>query len=175
MNIFFRILKAGKANVYSYPPPSHADVTRVLTKHVAEHVKAHNAPCYSIEHIALHLFGVNVYVDVGWLAINNYTQWKACIIRHNLSALSRLQENVCSDMGLTWTEGQPEETREANDALSTDFSELESEARDYISQIGVSGRSFQIRLCLAMNRKVSNHCFSGWKPMSVVQLFQSSF
>ncbi|XP_029533280.1 SMC5-SMC6 complex localization factor protein 1 isoform X2 [Oncorhynchus nerka] len=97
-----RILKAGKANVYSYPPPSHADVTHVLTKHVAEHVKAHNAPCYSIEHMALHLFG----------------------------------ENVCSDMGLTWTEGQPEETQEANDALSTDFSELESEARDYISQIG---------------------------------------
>ncbi|XP_064793918.1 SMC5-SMC6 complex localization factor protein 1 isoform X1 [Oncorhynchus masou masou] len=97
-----RILKAGKANVYSYPSPSHADVTHVLTKHVAEHVKAHNAPCYSIEHMALHLFG----------------------------------ENVCSDMGLTWTEGQPEETQEANDALSTDFSELESEARDYISQIG---------------------------------------
>lgn len=78
-------------------------------------------------------------------------------------------------MGLTWTEGQAEETQEANDALSTDFSELESEARDYISQIGVRGRSFQIRLCLAMKRKFSNHCFSGRKLMSVVQLFQSSF
>ncbi|XP_041760476.2 SMC5-SMC6 complex localization factor protein 1 isoform X1 [Coregonus clupeaformis] len=96
-----RILKAGKANVYSYPPPSHADVTHVLTKHIVDRVKAHNAPCYSIEHMALHLFG----------------------------------QNVCSDMGLTWTVGQPEETQEANDALSTDFSELESEARDYISQI----------------------------------------
>ncbi|XP_056888896.1 SMC5-SMC6 complex localization factor protein 1 isoform X2 [Takifugu flavidus] len=54
---FKRLLKAGKAKVYCYPPPSRARITHIVAKPVTEDCKSHNAPYYSVNHVAQHLFG----------------------------------------------------------------------------------------------------------------------
>ncbi|XP_034152086.1 SMC5-SMC6 complex localization factor protein 1 isoform X4 [Esox lucius] len=114
-DIFQRILTAGKASVHSSCPSSDVAVTHVLTNHVVDYVKAQNAcaPCYPTTHIAHHLLG----------------------------------EQVCSLMGWTWTLGETGETQTGGEPVETqtggerwerqtgDFSGIEMEARDYISQI----------------------------------------
>ncbi|XP_029961313.1 SMC5-SMC6 complex localization factor protein 1 [Salarias fasciatus] len=55
--MFNRLLKAGRAEVYHRPPPSHASITHVMAKPVTENSKSHNAPCYPVNHIVQHLFG----------------------------------------------------------------------------------------------------------------------
>lgn len=57
--IFHRLLKAGMAKVYYFPPPSHASITHVMAKPVTENSKSYNAPCYPVSHIVQHLFGVS--------------------------------------------------------------------------------------------------------------------
>ncbi|XP_027133455.1 SMC5-SMC6 complex localization factor protein 1 [Larimichthys crocea] len=57
--MFKRLLKAGRAKVYHWPPPSHASVTHVMAKPITEASKSHNAPCYPVTHIVQHLFGSN--------------------------------------------------------------------------------------------------------------------
>ncbi|XP_034726854.1 SMC5-SMC6 complex localization factor protein 1 isoform X1 [Etheostoma cragini] len=57
--MFKRLLKAGRAQVYHCPPPSHASVTHVMAKPITEDSKYHNAPCYPVSHIVQHLFGSN--------------------------------------------------------------------------------------------------------------------
>ncbi|XP_056145993.1 SMC5-SMC6 complex localization factor protein 1 [Lampris incognitus] len=63
---FERMLKAGGAKVYPFPPPPDAEITHVMAKPVTENTKAHNAPCYPLSYIAQHLFGdhyMNFYKD----------------------------------------------------------------------------------------------------------------
>uniref|UniRef100_A0A8P4GBT4 SMC5-SMC6 complex localization factor 1 n=1 Tax=Dicentrarchus labrax TaxID=13489 RepID=A0A8P4GBT4_DICLA len=55
--MFKRLLKAGRAKVYPYPPPSHASITHVMAKPITEDSISHNAPCYPVSHIVQHLFG----------------------------------------------------------------------------------------------------------------------
>ncbi|KAF1389016.1 hypothetical protein PFLUV_G00069080 [Perca fluviatilis] len=57
--MFKRLLKAGRAQVYHCPPPSHASVTHVMAKPITEDSRYHNAPCYPVSHIVQHLFGSN--------------------------------------------------------------------------------------------------------------------
>ncbi|XP_076586290.1 SMC5-SMC6 complex localization factor protein 1 [Chaetodon auriga] len=57
--MFKRLLKAGRAKVYNYPPPSHATVTHIMAKPITEDSKSHSAPCYPVSHIVQHLFGSN--------------------------------------------------------------------------------------------------------------------
>ncbi|XP_029018215.1 SMC5-SMC6 complex localization factor protein 1 [Betta splendens] len=55
--MFKRLLKAGRAKVYHYPPPSNAAITHIMAKPVTENLKGHSAPCYPVSHIVQHLFG----------------------------------------------------------------------------------------------------------------------
>uniref|UniRef100_A0A3Q1IKS7 BRCT domain-containing protein n=1 Tax=Anabas testudineus TaxID=64144 RepID=A0A3Q1IKS7_ANATE len=57
--MFKRLLKAGRAKVYHFPPPSNASVTHIMAKPVTENLKSHSAPCYPVSHIVQHLFGNN--------------------------------------------------------------------------------------------------------------------
>lgn len=58
--LFHRLLKAGRAKVYHFPPPSNASVTHIMAKPVTENLKSHSAPCYPVSHIVQHLFGVKL-------------------------------------------------------------------------------------------------------------------
>uniref|UniRef100_A0A6Q2Y9Y7 BRCT domain-containing protein n=1 Tax=Esox lucius TaxID=8010 RepID=A0A6Q2Y9Y7_ESOLU len=105
-DIFQRILTAGKASVHSSCPSSDVAVTHVLTNHVVDYVKAQNA-CAPC--------------------------YPTTHIAHHL-----LGEQVCSLMGWTWTLGETGETQTGGEPVETqtgDFSGIEMEARDYISQI----------------------------------------
>ncbi|XP_067376833.1 SMC5-SMC6 complex localization factor protein 1 isoform X2 [Channa argus] len=57
--MFIRLLKAGRAKVYYFPPPPHASFTHVMVKPFTDNVKSLNAPCYPVSHIVQHLFGSN--------------------------------------------------------------------------------------------------------------------
>lgn len=57
--MFNRLLKAGSAEVYHCPPPSHAAITHIMAKPVTENSKSHNAPYYPVTHIVHHLLGSN--------------------------------------------------------------------------------------------------------------------
>ncbi|XP_034025943.1 SMC5-SMC6 complex localization factor protein 1 isoform X2 [Thalassophryne amazonica] len=57
--MFTRLLTAGKAKVYHYPPRSHSSITHVMAKPLTEDSKSHSAPCYPVTHIIQHLFGSN--------------------------------------------------------------------------------------------------------------------
>uniref|UniRef100_A0A3P9LZV7 SMC5-SMC6 complex localization factor 1 n=2 Tax=Oryzias latipes TaxID=8090 RepID=A0A3P9LZV7_ORYLA len=54
--MFKRLLMAGKAEVYKYPPPSYISITHVMAKPVTDNSKSHNAPCYPVSYIVQHLF-----------------------------------------------------------------------------------------------------------------------
>ncbi|XP_061117005.1 SMC5-SMC6 complex localization factor protein 1 isoform X2 [Conger conger] len=54
---FQRILTSGKASVYCSTAPSNRHVTHVLASRTLKCFTSHNAPCYSLDHIAQHLFG----------------------------------------------------------------------------------------------------------------------
>ncbi|XP_040897356.1 SMC5-SMC6 complex localization factor protein 1 [Toxotes jaculatrix] len=69
--MFKRLLKAGHAKVYHFPPPSHASITHVMAKPVTENSKSYNAPCYPVNHIVQHLFGSNC-VDMDFNETDNH-------------------------------------------------------------------------------------------------------
>ncbi|CAK6950132.1 SMC5-SMC6 complex localization factor protein 1 [Scomber scombrus] len=56
-DMFKRLLKAGRAKVYRFPPTSQASITHVMAKPVTEDSNSLNAPCYPVTHIVQHLFG----------------------------------------------------------------------------------------------------------------------
>ncbi|XP_054630977.1 SMC5-SMC6 complex localization factor protein 1 isoform X2 [Dunckerocampus dactyliophorus] len=59
--VFKRLLKAGCASVYNYPPPPHASITHVMAKPITKDTKSHNAPYLPVSHIVQHLFGINYF------------------------------------------------------------------------------------------------------------------
>nr|XP_020450001.1 SMC5-SMC6 complex localization factor protein 1 isoform X2 [Monopterus albus] len=69
--MFKRLLKAGRAKVYRFPPPAHVSVTHVMAKPITENLKSHGAPCYPVSHIVQHLFGSNC-VDMKFNIIDNH-------------------------------------------------------------------------------------------------------
>ena len=60
--MLFRVLKAGKAEVYHPTPPPHVAITHVLAKPLPEDLQGQIAPCYSVKHVTQHLFGVTVFI-----------------------------------------------------------------------------------------------------------------
>uniref|UniRef100_A0A1A8I6U8 Ankyrin repeat domain 32 n=2 Tax=Nothobranchius kuhntae TaxID=321403 RepID=A0A1A8I6U8_NOTKU len=58
-DMFKRLLKAGRAEVYNTPPSSFTSITHVMAKPVTESSKSQDAPCYPVSHIVQHLFGSN--------------------------------------------------------------------------------------------------------------------
>ncbi|KAK2837414.1 hypothetical protein Q5P01_014626 [Channa striata] len=104
--MFKRLLKAGRAKVYNFPPPPHASVTHVMVKPITDNVKTLNAPCYPVSYIVQHLFGSN-YAEMNF--------------------------NILDD--------HPSETKR-DSFVDLDFSNLESELRDYVIK-----REGQPRLC----------------------------
>uniref|UniRef100_A0A1A8FD42 Ankyrin repeat domain 32 n=2 Tax=Nothobranchius korthausae TaxID=1143690 RepID=A0A1A8FD42_9TELE len=58
-DMFKRLLKAGRAEVYNSPPSSFTTITHVMAKPVTESSKSQDAPCYPVSHIVQHLFGSN--------------------------------------------------------------------------------------------------------------------
>nr|XP_015827906.2 SMC5-SMC6 complex localization factor protein 1 isoform X1 [Nothobranchius furzeri] len=58
-DMFKRLLKAGRAEVYNSPPPTFTSITHVMAKPVTESSKSQDAPCYPVSHIVQHLFGSN--------------------------------------------------------------------------------------------------------------------
>ncbi|XP_020773254.2 SMC5-SMC6 complex localization factor protein 1 isoform X2 [Boleophthalmus pectinirostris] len=63
--MFNRLLKAGRAKVFHYSPPSYASITHVMAKPITEDIKSHDAPCYPVSHIVQHLFGKR-YLDINF-------------------------------------------------------------------------------------------------------------
>ncbi|XP_061623229.1 SMC5-SMC6 complex localization factor protein 1 isoform X7 [Phyllopteryx taeniolatus] len=57
--MFKRVLEAGTAIVYSYPPPSHTAITHVIVKPITQDASSHNGPCFPVTHIIQYLFGRN--------------------------------------------------------------------------------------------------------------------
>ncbi|XP_061529478.1 SMC5-SMC6 complex localization factor protein 1 isoform X3 [Phycodurus eques] len=55
--MFKRVLEAGTAIVYSYPPPSHTVITHVIVKPITQDASSHNGPCFPVTHIIQYLFG----------------------------------------------------------------------------------------------------------------------
>lgn len=94
--MFNRLLKAGRAKVFHYSPPSYATITHVVAKPIPENIKSLDAPCYPVSHIVQHLFG-NRYLDMKFnisedkteescfvAEFNKFEQeLKDCIIQHN--------------------------------------------------------------------------------------------
>lgn len=94
--MFNRLLKAGRARVFHYSPPSYATITHVVAKPIPENIKSFDAPCYPVSHIVQHLFG-NRYVDMKFNIAEDNTEescfvadfskieqeLKDCIIQHN--------------------------------------------------------------------------------------------
>uniref|UniRef100_A0A1A8L5L9 Ankyrin repeat domain 32 n=4 Tax=Nothobranchius pienaari TaxID=704102 RepID=A0A1A8L5L9_9TELE len=58
-DMFRRLLKAGRAEVYNSPPSAFTTITHVMAKPVTESSKSQDAPCYPVSHIVQHLFGSN--------------------------------------------------------------------------------------------------------------------
>ncbi|XP_026176480.1 SMC5-SMC6 complex localization factor protein 1 isoform X2 [Mastacembelus armatus] len=86
--LFKRLLKAGRAKVYHFPPPSHASVTHVMANSITENLKLYNAPCYPVSHIVQHLFGSNC-VDMNFSITDNHSAEikKASYVDDDFSAL----------------------------------------------------------------------------------------
>ncbi|KAJ8285477.1 hypothetical protein GJAV_G00027230 [Gymnothorax javanicus] len=63
---FKRILTAGKASVYCSTPPSDCHLTHILASHACKQSKSYNAPCYSLDYIAQHLFG-HLWSETGFI------------------------------------------------------------------------------------------------------------
>ncbi|KAL0979781.1 hypothetical protein UPYG_G00189560 [Umbra pygmaea] len=169
-DIFKRILKAGKATVQASSSPSidntqyssNDDLTHVLTSHVAEHVKIHNAsvPCYSIKHIAHHLLGEDLSFGMDFTRTE---EEPVEILMEEEPNVSQTEEEPVETLmeeepNVSQTEAEPvetlmeeepnerqtEEDSEPNDSLTKeeavegdaeDFTELEVDARNYMSQI----------------------------------------
>uniref|UniRef100_A0A1A8N6Y5 Ankyrin repeat domain 32 n=1 Tax=Nothobranchius rachovii TaxID=451742 RepID=A0A1A8N6Y5_9TELE len=56
-DMFRRLLKAGRAEVYNSPPSAFTTITHVMAKPATESSKSQDAPCYPVSHIVQHLFG----------------------------------------------------------------------------------------------------------------------
>ncbi|XP_051923349.1 SMC5-SMC6 complex localization factor protein 1 isoform X2 [Hippocampus zosterae] len=57
--MFKRLLEAGSATVYSYPPPFHASITHVIAKPFTPEAITYNSPCFPVSHIVQYLFESN--------------------------------------------------------------------------------------------------------------------
>ncbi|KAJ8414942.1 hypothetical protein AAFF_G00024650 [Aldrovandia affinis] len=75
-DMFKRILCSGKASIFCSTSASHHPVTHVFTDHVSKGLISHNAPCYSMVHIAQHLFG-SFWSELGFTIQKSATlSWK---------------------------------------------------------------------------------------------------
>ncbi|XP_070690163.1 SMC5-SMC6 complex localization factor protein 1 [Pempheris klunzingeri] len=131
--MFKRILKAGRAKVYSCPPPCHASVTHVMAKPITESSKHHSAPCYPVSYIVQHLFGSNS-VDMKFNIMDDYPAKtnRASFVDVDLSRLeTELRDYVIKQEGqprLCFLEflGYHDPYRPQSQATETDFSNVGS-------------------------------------------------
>ncbi|XP_029295967.1 SMC5-SMC6 complex localization factor protein 1 [Cottoperca gobio] len=131
--MFKRLLKAGRAQVYHCPPPSHASVTHVMAKPITEDSKYHNAPCYPVSHIVQHLFGSNC-VDMNFNITDDHPAKtkKISIVDVDFSKLeTELLDYVIKQEGrprLRFLEflGYHDPYRPLSQATETDFSNVGS-------------------------------------------------
>ncbi|KAM9392216.1 SMC5-SMC6 complex localization factor protein 1 isoform 2-T2 [Pholidichthys leucotaenia] len=63
--MFTRLLKAGGAEVYDFPPPSDTSISHVLAKPFTENSRFRSAPCYPVSFLVQHLFG-SIHVDMNF-------------------------------------------------------------------------------------------------------------
>ncbi|XP_061529480.1 SMC5-SMC6 complex localization factor protein 1 isoform X5 [Phycodurus eques] len=73
--MFKRVLEAGTAIVYSYPPPSHTVITHVIVKPITQDASSHNGPCFPVTHIIQYLFGRNC-VDMKFNVTDDFNEAK---------------------------------------------------------------------------------------------------
>ncbi|KAF7200064.1 SMC5-SMC6 complex localization factor protein 1 isoform X2 [Nothobranchius furzeri] len=99
-DMFKRLLKAGRAEVYNSPPPTFTSITHVMAKPVTESSKSQDAPCYPVSHIVQHLFGSNC-VDMK-LNIQDHLAEKDSYLDEDYSNLEAELKSVVIEK-----EGQP--------------------------------------------------------------------
>ncbi|XP_050931213.1 SMC5-SMC6 complex localization factor protein 1 isoform X2 [Lates calcarifer] len=131
--MFKRLLKAGMAKVYYFPPPSHASITHVMAKPVTENSKSYNAPCYPVSHIVQHLFGSNC-VDMNFNVADDHPVETKTVsfVDVDFSKLeTELRDHVIKKEGrprLCFLEflGYHDPHRPQSQAMDTDFSNVGS-------------------------------------------------
>ncbi|XP_061762232.1 SMC5-SMC6 complex localization factor protein 1 isoform X4 [Nerophis ophidion] len=84
--VFKRLLKAGCASVYSYPPPADVSITHVMAKPITIDARSHNAPCIPVSHIVKHLFGNNS-VNMNFNITNDYETNETSVVDVDFSEL----------------------------------------------------------------------------------------
>ncbi|XP_035234794.1 SMC5-SMC6 complex localization factor protein 1 isoform X1 [Anguilla anguilla] len=104
-----RILMSGKARVYSSAPPSDVRVTHVLTSPECKRLMSHKETCYSVDHIARHLFG-SLWSEEGF---------NESLDTSGSSSQDCTLMDTCTEL-------------EANDVL---FADLENQLRDQLSKL----------------------------------------
>uniref|UniRef100_A0A1A7WEM4 Ankyrin repeat domain 32 n=1 Tax=Iconisemion striatum TaxID=60296 RepID=A0A1A7WEM4_9TELE len=100
-DMFKRLLKAGRAEVYNSPPPTFTSITHVMAKPVTESSKSQDAPCYPVSHIVQHLFGSNC-VDIKFNITDDPVAEKDDYLDHDFSNLEAELKSV-----VLKKEGQP--------------------------------------------------------------------
>ncbi|XP_061674250.1 SMC5-SMC6 complex localization factor protein 1 isoform X2 [Syngnathoides biaculeatus] len=73
--MFKRILEAGTAIVYTYPPPSQTAINHVIVKAMIQDTSSHDVSCIPVTDIIQHLFGENC-VHMKFSVINNINSAK---------------------------------------------------------------------------------------------------
>ncbi|KAG7481302.1 hypothetical protein MATL_G00065330 [Megalops atlanticus] len=128
-DMFTRILTSGKARVYPSTSASTHPITHVFMEQVTKDLMSHNAPCYSVAHIAQHLFG-DLWSKMGFKEplvlpescdrqsslMDTSTELEASNVlfsdlekqlRDHLSKLERLKRKITSTEVLNFTPANP--------------------------------------------------------------------
>ncbi|XP_068995032.1 SMC5-SMC6 complex localization factor protein 1 isoform X1 [Embiotoca jacksoni] len=101
-DMFKRLLKAGRAEVYHCPLPSDAFITHIMAKPFPKNSKSKSTPCYPVSHIVQHLFGSN-HVDIKFnTADDDPADTKSSFVNVDFSSLEIELKNYVIKM-----EGRP--------------------------------------------------------------------
>ncbi|KAI1900406.1 hypothetical protein AGOR_G00049620 [Albula goreensis] len=142
-DIFKRILTSGRAKIYSSTSAADHHITHVLTDHMHKSLTSQNAPCYSVVHIAQHLFG-SLWSEMGFSAslgtpeassrdstpMDTHTELEAnCVLfadlenqlRERLSKLEHLKRRLVSTEFLNFATTDPQ-----HEIVMADFSNVQS-------------------------------------------------
>ncbi|XP_077378915.1 SMC5-SMC6 complex localization factor protein 1 isoform X2 [Festucalex cinctus] len=85
--MFKRVLEAGSATIYSYPPPSHSSITHIIAKPITQDASSYNAPCFPVNHIVQYLYGQKNFVDMKYNMTTNYEAKETSVVDVDFSKL----------------------------------------------------------------------------------------
>ncbi|KAJ0019300.1 hypothetical protein NQD34_006869, partial [Periophthalmus magnuspinnatus] len=126
--MFNRLLKAGRAKVFHYSPPSYVSITHVMAKPITEATKSLDAPCYPVSHIVQHLFGKR-YLDMNFNLSEDETENESSFVTTFPKLEKELKDHMVQQnrhprLRYCEFQGYNDPHRPQSEATEADFSQI---------------------------------------------------